>query len=185
MTRYQLHVTNWAKCTACELSLQRRQVVNLRGKLPCSVLFIGEAPGESEDVLGTPFVGPAGKLFDQIIRDGINHPSIPFALCNLVGCFPKEGKKTGDHAPPDTSIKACSPRLKELIAMARPELIVCVGSLATKWVRKLSLGLRPDAKIIDLVHPAAILRSSVVQQEMAIRQCVVRIKTAVEDLIPF
>lgn len=65
---YSAHVQTWRGCTACSLSVQRSRVVLYRGQVPCDVLFVGEAPGESEDVVGTPFIGPAGKLLDAMIR---------------------------------------------------------------------------------------------------------------------
>lgn len=66
---YQQHVADWRACTGCTLSERRNRVVLFRGSVPCDVLFVGEAPGESEDVVGTPFVGPAGKFLDGMILE--------------------------------------------------------------------------------------------------------------------
>jgi uracil-DNA glycosylase len=63
-------------------------VVLCRGRLPCDVLFVGEAPGVSEDVLGRPFVGPAGKLLDTIVERALDG-QYDCAMTNLVACIPK------------------------------------------------------------------------------------------------
>lgn len=183
---YQQHVDRWKGCVRCELKDQRTRVVHARGKIPCSVMFIGEAPGESEDVIGQPFIGPAGKLLDWIISQSWDGYSFPYLMTNLVGCFPREGKKTGDHAPPDQCIKACRPRLEELIKIARPDLVVTVGSLATKWVGKFKkeLGVE-DKATLDLPHPAFLLRMVPVQRDLECKRCVIRLRDALQPLIPF
>lgn len=81
MTPYQLHVQNWVGCTRCPLAAGRKRVCLVRGSLPCDVLFVGEAPGESEDVLGAPFKGPAGRLLDSVIGRVFR----PVALCSICG----------------------------------------------------------------------------------------------------
>lgn len=182
MTPLQLHINQWTDCKKCELHTQRRQVVHVRGQFPCQIAFIGEAPGESEDVLKYPFIGPAGKVLDDIIRESVGGYKIPMAFFNLVGCFPKEGKKTGDHAPPDQCIKACAPRVKDLIKLARPDRVVCVGSLSTKWVRKLQSITVP---MIDIVHPAAILHAPLASRSLLIKQSIVRLTELVAEIAPF
>lgn len=66
---YSAHVERWKSCQRCALGRTRDKIVLAKGRLPCDVLFVGEAPGESEDVIGLPFVGPAGRLLDEMIRD--------------------------------------------------------------------------------------------------------------------
>lgn len=85
---FQRHKAKWIDCQRCSLCERRKHVVLVRGKIPAPVLFIGEAPGASEDVLGRPFVGPAGKLLDHIIEKGIDG-QYDYAITNLVGCIPK------------------------------------------------------------------------------------------------
>ena len=104
MTPYQRHKAKWKDCNGCELARQRKRVVLVRGYLPCQVLFIGEAPGSSEDLLGKPFIGPAGKLFDRILAESLPQ-GCRFALTNLVGCFPREAKRAGINAPPKAAIE--------------------------------------------------------------------------------
>jgi uracil-DNA glycosylase len=97
VTPFQLHVNRWGDCQQCELHRVRHKVVLARGRVPCDVLFIGEAPGASEDVLGLPFVGPAGHMLDYIIERSIGEhnelrkekglPGLRVAMTNLVCCM--------------------------------------------------------------------------------------------------
>jgi len=68
LSPWKAHVERWKDCQACPLHLTRTRIVIARGTVPCDVCFVGEAPGVSEDFLGQPFVGPAGILFDQMVR---------------------------------------------------------------------------------------------------------------------
>lgn len=136
MKLYQRHRKKWIDCKRCDLCESRTKVVlgpQKHGRIPAPILFIGEAPGASEDVIGYPFIGPAGKLLDIIIERAIDGQH-DYAMTNLIACIPKddEGKKTKE--PPDYAIKECQPRLIEFINMCSPDLIVCVGKLATKYV---------------------------------------------------
>lgn len=182
MTPWQAHVQRWTNCTDCALCHQRDRIVLARGTIPCDVLFVGEAPGESENVLGRPFVGPAGKLLDQIIDNALSgladKPTI--ALTNLVCCFPLEAKQTGNHEPAPAEIKACRSRLLELIGLCKPKLIVAVGKLAEAHMPAI------DVKTVAVTHPAAILRMPHAQKDMAVRRCVVTLTNAVEEImLPF
>ena len=179
---WQAHLNRWDNCQRCELATQRSKMCHARGSLPCDVLFIGEAPGESEDALGLPFKGPAGHLLDHIIRQGLPD-GVSYALTNLVACFPAEAKKEKINEPPVEAIRACIPRLAEIVAMARPKLIVCVGQLAAKWVRREERLLKADAiRRVDIVHPAAILRANVAQQGLMIQRSIVQLANVLEEL---
>lgn len=153
-------------------------MVLARGTVPCDVLFVGEAPGVSEDVVGKPFVGPAGKLLDRIIdQSGLaNHCT--YALTNLICCIPREdGSKAGE--PSEESILSCRQRLIEFVYLCHPKLIICVGSLAVKHV---PIAVGPNLGYISIVHPAAILRANVAQQGFLIQKCVVTLADAAEGL---
>ena len=96
LSLYKQHVQRWKSCTACKLCETRKKVVMYRGDVPCDILFIGEAPGPSEDVIGQPFIGPAGHLLDRIIDKAIQpyrkvNPNISFrkVFTNLVCFIPK------------------------------------------------------------------------------------------------
>lgn len=179
MTPWIKHQAKWRDCRLCDLCEGRRSVVLARGRVPCDVLFVGEAPGVSEDVIGQPFVGPAGKLLDQIIYQAFaGREELTCAWTNLVACFPKEEKSAGINEPPESAIKACAPRLREFIGLCRPRLIVCVGQLATNWVRKTQWECN---NLCDIIHPAAILRMNLAQRGLAIQRCVMVLANALED----
>jgi DNA polymerase len=176
MTQYQRFAARWQDCQKCSLHKTRRQVVLARGVVPATILFVGEAPGVSEDTLGKPFCGPAGKLLDRIIESGTDN-QISYALTNLVCCIPKDedGRKSGE--PPEAAIKACAPRLLEFYKLCRPRLVVAVGALAERYMLKL---LQPPAWV-PIIHPAAIRRMDVARQGLAIQRCVVALADAVEE----
>jgi uracil-DNA glycosylase len=167
---YKRHLLAWKNCQRCPLAQKRNRVVFARGRLPCDVLFVGEAPGDSEDVLGQPFVGPAGRLLDYIITVGLDG-QYDCAMTNLVCCIPKDETNMKGE-PPKDCVKTCLPRLEEFIAIADPKVIVCVGLLSKKYT---PAGSIPS---ITVIHPAAILRMDISQQSLAIKRCVV----ALEDL---
>ena len=184
---YSAHRKNWQACDKCELCHSRRNIVLARGQLnPCHVLFIGEAPGTSEDMFGKPFTGPAGHLLDDMIEDaGFDSQGIRWAFTNLVACIPKEsrsGRKV--HEPHKEHIKACRQRLSEFLKLANPLGIVRVGTLATKHVDK-SLLLESCVKLsglFDITHPAAILRSGP-HDTIMIKRCVVILQDVVRTVL--
>jgi len=176
--RYQEHKDTWSGCEECDLCETRKKMVFARGVIPCEVLFIGEAPGASENLIGQPFVGPAGKLLDKLIQRAWSEYGVKTCFTNLVCCVPKKkGTKIGE--PSVESIEACSERLLEFVSLAKPELVVAVGKLAAKHI--------PDSVVsIDILHPASILRMDVSQQGLAQQRVVVSLQDAFEEfLIPF
>ncbi len=184
---YTIHREAWLGCTRCELHRHRKTVVLCRGQLPCDVLFVGEAPGESENVLGQPFVGPAGQLLDKIITkvirpwledpkktvDGNDH-SLRWAFTNLVACIPhnEDGNK---YEVPKESIKACQPRLVGLAKIAKPKLVVQVGTLSEKhWKAKdweAHVSPTDVPRFVKIDHPAFILRNDVSNRGLLIQKC--------------
>lgn len=187
---FREHARRWQDCTRCSLCQRRARVVLARGIVPCDLLFVGEAPGESEDALGRPFVGPAGKLLDRIVARALDDLG-PFdrAYTNLVACVPREEEGAKAGQPPDEAVKACRPRLEEFLVLAdrgqRLRLLVAVGALARDW---LDPGYRHSVRLprplpqVALVHPAAILRANVAQQGLLIQRAVVTLRNAVEEL---
>lgn len=179
MSAWTDHVDRWKNCTACPLGLQRSRIVLARGVVPCDVLFVGEAPGVSEDTLGLPFVGPAGDLLDRIIARALEpYPQVTVALTNLVACFPREAKATGDNEPERDEILACRARLVEFVNIAQPRLIVCVGKLSTRYIDH-----NDTVRCADIDHPAYILRMPLAQKNGAAQRTAVVIRNAVEDIL--
>lgn len=180
MTKYSEHKNKWISCMLCDLCHRRKKVVLCRGVLPAPILFIGEAPGNSEDVVGQPFKGPAGKLLDSIIS-AATKDEIRYAMTNLVACIPKGEDNTKTKEPPESAIKACMPRLEELIEMCDPKLVFCVGDLAYEWVPKLSVfDWKCTATFVKLKHPAAILRLDKMKQAIAVQDCIGDLRETLE-----
>ena len=183
-TPLQLHLANWNNCTRCSYHKTRNRVVIGRGKLPCDILIIGEAPGDAEDVNGQPFIGEAGRLLDEIIAKAVPE-QFKFAMTNIVGCLPcdEEGRKDGE--PELDSIKACSPRVQEFFALAKPKLLVCVGKVATTWLDQGFQGSiqLPEVPTISIIHPAAILRANFAQRSLLCQRAVVTLSVAIEKYL--
>lgn len=183
MTTWLEHVNKWRDCQLCPLAQQRSNIVLARGTVPCDVLMVGEAPGASEDALGQPFVGPAGHLLDDIVERALP-TGVRYAMTNLVCCFPREAKARGDNEPEPGEIRACHPRLVEFIGIARPRLVVCVGSLAGDWIGHDAYGKVRGATVVQILHPAFILaRLPLAQKRMAVDKAIVVIRSAVEDVL--
>ena len=189
LSPYQLHRKRWINCTRCPLCETRKEVVLYRGwidreRIPCDVLFVGEAPGTSENTLGKPFIGPAGKLLDRAIEDaGGDVERIRLGFTNTLACIPldEDGRKVSEVEDwPKEALLRCSPRLLELIEVAEPLKIVAVGVIAEKHLKKLSVNI--DAEIL---HPAAILRANPAQQGLMYQRTVVALREVFESLIPF
>lgn len=179
-TPYSEFVQKWQNCKECEYCSQKRNIVLARGQIPCDVLLVGEAPGASEDVLGAPFIGPAGKLLDQMLeKSGLDEFRLLFT--NLVCCIPKDedGSKMGE--PTEKTIKACSERLREFVMLSKPKVVIAVGNLAKKWLPKL-LREQDFEDSTSIIHPAAILRMDGSQQGLAIQRTVVAFRDVAEDL---
>jgi DNA polymerase len=172
-----MHIERWHDCHLCPLHKGRTQVVITRGTIPCDLLFIGEAPGESEDANGIAFYGPAGKLLDRIIDRALCDFALRCAFANLVGCIPREEGVYGKlEEPPDESIKKCSPRLREFIGICNPRMLILVGKLAGKWVER-------SLPVVEIQHPSAILRANIAQKGLLIQKAEVTLHSAVEDFL--
>lgn len=182
-TRYELYRDEWKNCTLCHYSKTRKKVVTGRAsELPADVLFVGESPGESEDVHGIPFYGQSGLLMDQIIArslpDGVSH-----AINNLIGCYPLDEHREKEDPDPDC-VMICSSRLKTFASLCAPKLVVTVGKHAAAWLdpaNKVHIPIAPGVPRVEIVHPAFILRRPWVMRDLDVQQCVVTIKRAVRQ----
>lgn len=150
-------------CTACPLSLTRKQTVFGVGDEQADWLFIGEGPGAREDELGEPFVGQAGKLLDNMLQAVSLRRGQDVYIANIVKCRPP-----GNRNPQDAEAEQCRPYLLRQIALIQPRLIVALGKVAAQNL------LATDASIASLrgrlhefsgiplivtYHPAYLLRS--------------------------
>jgi len=156
--RWLAHSLEWSECTACPLHEFAFRHVLFRGVLPCEVLLIGEGPGKTEDNIGAPFVGRAGKLLDQWLDyiDAHRSVNVRWGLTNVVACRPT-GELGGENREPlPAELAECSPRVSEIIQIAEPRIIVCVGRVAERVFRRYQ---RVNVPSFYLIHPAAVLRA--------------------------
>ena len=182
-SRYQAYKQQWKDCKKCSLHKTRLRIVHCRGKLPCDIFFLGEAPGDSENLLGRPFVGPAGKLLDRIIAKAVGSLDLRMAFGNLLGCIPfdDEGKKVkhlANHKAAMKWVEACRPRLHDLLRIANPDLLVYVGKMAAahSW-----MGETKDRRVISIVHPSAILQTDIMQRGLLIQRTIVDLEEAIQE----
>lgn len=159
-----------ASCKACELWERGTQTVFGAGARRARAMFVGEQPGNEEDLAGLPFVGPAGRLLDKALAEaGIDRSQT--YVTNVVKHFKWEPRgKRRIHAKPNAhEIRACRPWLEAEIAVVRPDVIVCLGATAAQSLLGASFRVSqrrgevvpsPLApKVIATVHPSSILRA--------------------------
>ena len=171
---YKQHVQKWRACSLCDLCHDRKNVVLYRGTIPCDILLLGEAPGKSEDQMGLPFIGPAGHLLDSLLKKALEgHENVRLGYTNLVCCFPKES--VGYRDPTPKEIKACHPRLQELLVIAKPKLVVRVGKLADNYC-----SIPAETHSVTVIHPAAILKSDPSQTQLAIQRTILTLADAIQ-----
>jgi DNA polymerase len=159
-----------AGCKACPLWETGTQTVFGEGSPKADVVFVGEQPGDREDLEGRPFVGPAGKLFDQALEEaGIDRSQV--YVTNVVKHFKwkPQGKRRIHQKPNWREIAACRPWLDAEVAVLQPHVLVCLGATAAQALlgrdfrvsrQRGELVESPLAeKTIATVHPSSILRS--------------------------
>ena len=149
-------------CQRCALADGRHNVVFGVGSRDAEVLFVGEGPGENEDLQGEPFVGRAGKLLDDMLELIDLDRKKNVYIANIVKCRPPHNRD-----PLNTEQDACIGYLRTQVALIRPKIIVCLGRIAAmrliredyritrehgQWVEKAGVAMTA------LYHPAAILR---------------------------
>lgn len=151
-----------AHCTRCGLCETRKNVVFGIGNESADIMFVGEGPGEQEDIQGLPFVGPAGKLLDDMLRIIDLSRETNCYIANIVKCRPPRNRD-----PLETEQDACIGYLRNQTALIRPKIIVCLGRIAAKklidpdyritkqhgqWVEKNGIWMTA------IYHPSALLR---------------------------
>lgn len=114
-------------CTRCALHQGREHAVPGEGNPRADVLFLGEAPGASEDKAGRPFVGPSGQLLDRILSGAMGLQRSDVYIANVAKCHPP-----GNRNPEPDEVAACLPFLVRQLALVRPKVIVCLGRVAAQ-----------------------------------------------------
>ena len=149
------------QCNKCKLSSGRTNVVFGVGNKNADILFVGEGPGEQEDIQGLPFVGPAGKLLDDMLSI-IDLDRSKVYIANIVKCRPPHNRD-----PQDDEQDLCIDYLRRQVALIQPKIIVCLGRIAARriidpeyritrehgtWVQRSGIWMTA------LYHPSALLR---------------------------
>ncbi len=157
-------------CRACDLYENATQAVFGEGAQKSEVMFVGEQPGDQEDVQGRPFVGPAGKLLDKAMEDAGIDRSLAY-VTNVVKHFKWQarGKRRIHQKPNSAEMTACRPWLDAELAVVKPRVLVCLGATAAQALlgrqfrvtkQRGELVESPLApNVIATIHPSAILRA--------------------------
>ena len=149
-------------CTRCGLCETRHNVVFGIGNEKADILFVGEGPGEQEDLKGEPFVGPAGKLLDDMLSIIDLSRQENCYIAYIVKCRPPRNRD-----PLETEQEACIDYLRNQVALIKPKVIVCLGRIAAQklidpefritrqhgqWIQ------RGNVWMTAIYHPSALLR---------------------------
>lgn len=180
-------------CTACHLHKNATQTVFGDGSKRATVMFVGEQPGDQEDLQGEPFVGPAGRILDKGLEEaGIDRKKV--YITNVVKHFkwmPK-GKRRIHKKPNREEINACRPWLEAEIALVKPKIVVCLGATAAQALlgaafrvtkergRFAEWDLEPS--ITATVHPSSILRADDESREAEMSAFIRDLKTVAAAL---
>lgn len=165
-------------CTGCGLCSTRHHVVFGVGNRAADIMFVGEGPGEQEDLQGIPFVGPAGKLLDDMLSI-IDIDRTNCYIANIVKCRPPKNRD-----PKEDEQDACIGYLKNQIELVRPKVIVCLGRIAAMRLidpeyrisrQHGTWAQRDGVWMTAMYHPSALLRDVMKRPEtfddlLAIRQ---------------
>lgn len=149
-------------CKKCDLCKTRTNVVFGYGNIKSKVMFIGEGPGQNEDLQGKPFVGRSGKLLDSFLEEiGLNREKIYIA--NIVKCRPPDNR---DPFPEEQAM--CINWLRNQVYILRPKIIVALGRIAAMKIVDQNIKITRDHGIfveknnvwlMATLHPAAVLRN--------------------------
>ena len=151
------------KCNKCGLCETRHNVVFGVGNVNAEVMFIGEGPGENEDIQGEPFVGRGGKLLDKMLNAVDLDRNKNIYIAKIVKCRPPKNR---DPLPLEK--EACIPWLRNQVKLIRPKIIVCLGRIAAMEIIKSDIKItkehgiffeRNGTLLMGTLHPAALLRN--------------------------
>lgn len=175
LVRFDTHKETWKFCEKCTIGKIAHKHVFARGTLPCDILFIGEGPGKTEDLVGFPFVGQAGKIVDNWIQhtlftevenqddngvgDLVLLSKLKWCITNIVSCRPCDEPGGLNRRPILSEIINCRPRLLEFLEIANPSHIVFLGLTASKsGVHDIGTTRIQKERMLHLRHPAFFLR---------------------------
>ncbi len=150
-------------CTRCKLHQRRKNIVFGEGNPKAALVFVGEAPGQDEDIEGRPFCGAAGQLLTDIIAKGMGLERLDVYICNIVKCRPPENRN-----PEPDEVSSCEPFLARQLRTINPRVIVALGNVAAKTLLKTGEGITSlrgkwhtyqGIPLMPTFHPAYLLRN--------------------------
>jgi uracil-DNA glycosylase family 4 len=150
-------------CTRCTLHHGRKHAVFGEGTSNATLLFVGEGPGEEEDLSGRPFVGEAGRLLTRIIENGMGLERGDVYICNVVKCRPPENRD-----PLDEEMETCLPFLRKQIQLVAPRVICTLGRVAGRALLGGEFRMKQargrwhasqGIPVMPTFHPAYLLRN--------------------------
>jgi uracil-DNA glycosylase len=160
-------------CMRCPLGATRTQAVFGAGNANADLMFVGEAPGQQEDLQGIPFVGRAGKLLDELLAENDLRREDVF-IGNVL-----KSRPPGNRDPEPAEIDACKPYLFRQVELIEPTVICTLGNFATKLLTRSNTGItrvhgEPQlhevggrtVQIFPIFHPAAALRTPRVKEQL-------------------
>jgi uracil-DNA glycosylase, family 4 len=156
-------------CTKCELHKTRTNCVFGDGSREAKLMFVGEAPGEKEDLSGVPFVGAAGKLFDKYLA-AVDIRREDVYIANMLKCRPPKNR---DPQPGEQDM--CIEYLREQVRLIRPAIIVCLGRISAMRLIKPDFKItaehgqwieRGEFKMCAVYHPSLLLRDPRKKEDM-------------------
>jgi uracil-DNA glycosylase family protein len=160
------------KCKACDLWKTGTQTVFGEGRIRVAIMFVGEQPGDQEDLAGHPFVGPAGRLLDQALEQaGIDRSAayVTNAVKHFKWVPDARGKRRIHKTPRYSEIKACRPWLDAELSLVKPKVLVCLGATAAQSLLGKDFSVTRDhgklvpsslaPMVMATVHPSSILRA--------------------------
>jgi uracil-DNA glycosylase len=176
-------------CRECPIGEYATQSVNGEGRLKAKLMFVGEQPGDQEDIQGHPFVGPAGKLLDRAL-EAVGVPRDAVFVSNAVKHFKYElrGKRRIHKTPTQREAAACLHWLEDEIALVQPEALVALGATAARSLMGHAVAVtaergkwleRADGrKVLITLHPSALLRVPPEERDEAFEAFVADLKHA-------
>jgi uracil-DNA glycosylase family protein len=181
-----------AGCEGCDLYVQATQTVFGEGPVHAKLLFVGEQPGDSEDLQGHPFVGPAGRvLHEGMAAAGIDPDAVYITNAVKHFKFVQRGKRRIHATPKVYEIRACRPWLEAELKVVKPSLVVALGATAAQTLLGPTFRLtqhrgeilRSDLadKIMATLHPSAILRVPDDDRDEAMRGFIADLKAAAKE----
>ena len=180
-------------CRGCDLYKNATQTVFGEGDLASGVVFVGEQPGDEEDLQGHPFVGPAGRLLDKALKEaGIDRDHI--YVTNAVKHFKwkPQGKRRLHEKPKASEIAACDPWLRAELILTQPRILVCLGATAAQSLfgrdfrvtkmRGQWLESEIGARALATIHPSAVLRTPSDLREAEYRHFVADLSIVAQEI---